>query len=258
MESMPLRADRESSLPREGLLLLSTDEAGVMIQDDWSDLTYEARTQLENIIGFSEMLQEEDGQSDQSIEDLERIRAAAQLVVTLVRRLEDHVSATRAQATLDPLTGIANRRFFEERCETVFARMPPCDLSVVLIDLDKFKYVNDNYGHLVGDDVLKAVVERCRSAVRDSDMVARLAGDEFVVLLPVTEPGEAIRVATRIRDAVASAPLATRKGPVPVTVSVGVANRRAADGSITDLIERADKAMYRSKQHGRDMVSIAD
>lgn len=240
--------------------MLSADDAprAMMISDDWSDLTYEARTQLENIIGFSEMLQEEDGQSTEAVEDLEQIRSAAQRVVTLVRRLEDHVSATRAQATLDPLTGIANRRYFEERCEQLFAATPHVHLSIVLIDLDKFKAVNDNYGHLVGDDVLKAVVGRCRGAVRDSDMVARLAGDEFVVLLPTAEPDEAIRVATRIRNSVAESPLSTRKGPVPVTVSVGVANRSTADQGIADVIERADKAMYRSKEHGRDMVSVAE
>ncbi|MEM6931357.1 MAG: diguanylate cyclase [Myxococcota bacterium] len=229
-----------------------------MIQDDWSDLTYEARTQLADIMGFSEMLAEDGEQSNEALADLERIRTAAMRVVDLVERLEDHVSATRAQATLDPLTGIANRRYFEERCAAIFEKVPQVDLSVVLIDLDKFKHVNDSYGHLVGDDVLQAVVSRCRSAVRDSDMVARLAGDEFVVLLPMAAPDEAMRIAARIRDSVADEALATRKGPVPVTVSVGVANRRSDDQSITDVVERADKAMYRSKAHGRDMVSVAE
>ena len=239
---------------------MSTDEArtGVMIQDDWSDLTYEARTQLDNIIGFSEMLQEDEGQSSEARDDLEQIHAAALRVLELVSRLESHVNATRAQATLDPLTGIANRRFFEERCAALFDQVPIVALSVVLIDLDKFKSVNDNYGHLVGDDVLKAVVARCRTAVRDSDMVARLAGDEFVVLLPTTDPGEALSIAARIRDSVAESALETRKGPVPVTVSVGVAKRRTDDESISDVIERADRAMYVSKAHGRDMVSVAD
>lgn len=240
--------------------MLSIDEArsGMMIQDDWSALTYEARTELDNIIGFSEMLQEDDSQSAEALDDLDQIHQAALRVLELVSRLEAHVNASRAQATLDPLTGIANRRFFEERCRALFEKVPLVDMSVVLIDLDKFKRVNDSYGHLVGDDVLKAVVGRCRAAVRDSDMVARLAGDEFVVLLPMTPAGEAIRVASRIRDSVAEAPLETRKGALPVTVSVGVANRRADDESITDVIERADGAMYKSKQQGRDMVSVAD
>ncbi|MEN0061721.1 MAG: diguanylate cyclase [Myxococcota bacterium] len=230
----------------------------MMIQDDWSDLTYEARTQLDSIIGFSEMLSEDESQSAEALDDLDQIHQAALRVLQLVSRLEAHVNATREQATLDPLTGIANRRFFEERCELMFSQSPPVDFSVVLIDLDKFKHVNDTYGHLVGDDVLKAVVGRCRAAVRDSDMVARLAGDEFVVLLSSAAPGEAVTIAARIRDSVAGAPLSTRKGDLPVTVSVGVANRRAEDGSITDVIERADRAMYRSKNQGRDMVSVAD
>jgi len=239
---------------------VATDRAptGVLIQDDWSDLTYEARTQLDNIIGFSEMLQEDDGQSSEARDDLDQIHQAALRVLDLVSRLEAHVNATRAQATLDPLTGIANRRYFEERCRAMFDQNPKVELSVVLIDLDKFKRVNDNYGHLVGDDVLKAVVARCRHAVRDADMVARLAGDEFVVLLPATLPDEAIRIAARIRDFVGNAPLETRKGPLPVTVSVGVANRRVDDQSITDVIERADRAMYVSKERGRDMVSVAE
>jgi len=232
--------------------------AGVLIQDDWSDLTYEARTELDNIIGFSEILQEEDGQSSEARTDLKRIHRAALRVLELVSRLETHVHATRAQATLDPLTGIANRRYFEERCVAVFDQVPQIHLSVVLIDLDKFKLVNDNYGHLVGDDVLKSVVDRCCNAVRDADLVARLAGDEFVVLLPSTDPDEAIRIAARIRDFVGESPLDTRRGPLPVTVSVGVANRRDDDASITDVIERADRAMYYSKERGRDMVSVAE
>lgn len=232
--------------------------SGMMNGDDWSDLTYEARTQLDSIIGFSEMLSEEGGQQPEALDDLLQIRQAALRVLQLVSTLEAHVNATREQATLDPLTGIANRRYFEEQCEAMFARVPRIDLTVVLIDLDKFKHVNDNYGHLVGDDVLKGVVERCRTAVRDSDTVARLAGDEFVVLLPSTPPAEAINVAARIRDGVGGAPLPTRKGELRVTVSVGVASRRADDQTITDVIERADRAMYRSKHQGRDMVSVAD
>ncbi len=219
-------------------------------------LTFEVRTELDNIIGFSNMLAEDLGREQPwALEDTNKIRTAAERVLQLISRLEQHVDAAKEEASRDPLTGIANRRAFELRCGALVEETSDTPLSLVLIDLDRFKDVNDTLGHLVGDDVLKGVVERCRRAVRDSDLLARLAGDEFVLLLPSTPEDEAIRVADRVRASVVESPIATRKGAVPITVSLGVATHRSGDGSVGDLVERADKAMYRSKHDGRDKVS---
>lgn len=231
-------------------------ELEVLRPSGLTELTFEVRTELDNIIGFSDMLTEDLGQNHPwALEDIESIRKSAKKVFQLIARLEQHVDSAKKEASRDPLTGIANRRAFEVRCGALVEERSGAPLSLVLIDLDRFKDVNDTLGHLVGDDVLKGVVERCRRAVRDSDLLARLAGDEFVLLLPSTPEDEAIRVADRVRASVVESPIATRKGAVPITVSLGVATHDGDGGSVGDLIERADKAMYRSKHGGRDKVS---
>lgn len=229
---------------------------GGVASDELADITREARTELSAIDGYSEILIEDLVGSNPSAQgDLEKIRGASSRVLSLVARLEQYVNHARAEASRDPLTGIANRRTFESRCGTLFGADPDVQMSVVLIDLDKFKIVNDTYGHLVGDQVLQAVVERTRHAIRESDLLARLAGDEFVVLLPATPPGLAFQVADRIRSAVASSPVSSSKGQIEVSVSVGVATRRLQDRTVNDLVDRADRSMYAAKHGGRDQVA---
>ena len=218
-------------------------------------LTFDTRTELATIIGATEILCEDLSDKPFAIADLEGIRSSAQKIQELITRLEMHTNRAREAAVLDPLTGIANRRAFEARCQTLFETAgADVAMSLVLIDLDKFKNVNDTYGHLVGDEVLKGVVDRCRKAIRESDHLARLAGDEFVLLLPHTPPEEAMRVADRLRHSVVEHPIATGKGPLPVSVSVGVATWRIGD-SLQDLVERADRAMYVSKHDGRNRIT---
>ena len=217
------------------------------------ELTREARDQLSAIDGFSALLAEDVGPIlPGSVADLARIREAAARVLDLVALLENQVDSERAEAARDPLTGVANRGALHARGQVLFAAH--AELSVVLIDIDRFKDINDRYGHLVGDEVLKHVVERCRRAVRERDLLGRLAGDEFLLLLPATPHGEALRVAHRVRSGITSRPMTTAKGPVSVTVSVGVASRLAPGDTLDILIERADQAMYTAKGGGRDRV----
>lgn len=215
--------------------------------DDVGDLTREARVALDGMLGSIEALTASlDGAPPDVLDDVGRIRAASRRVRSLVSRLEHQIDTARADAERDPLTGVANRRALEVHAAALLASGGV--LSLLLVDLDRFKQVNDTFGHVVGDEVLKAVVERCRRAVRDGDMVARFAGDEFVVLLPGASEAVAARIAARVARNVSAEPVVTHRGPVTVRASVGVATRREGDRTLERLLDRADGAMYAVKR----------
>jgi diguanylate cyclase (GGDEF)-like protein/PAS domain S-box-containing protein len=173
------------------------------------------------------------------------------------------------EASTDALTGISNRRYFmmqaeqELRRSRRFAR----DLSVMMIDLDHFKPINDKYGHATGDAVLQGVVKAALESLRQSDFIGRLGGEEFAVILPETGRAAAMEAANRLRQHIAERPIVTGGGSdntgaartaIACTVSVGVAQFSPQDASIDDLLHRADQALYRAKHTGRDRVEMAD
>ncbi len=164
----------------------------------------------------------------------------------------------RELATTDGLTGLANRRRFLEALEHEVQRHRRygTPLALVSIDVDRFKRVNDTWGHAVGDAVLRALSAICRAEVRDVDTVGRIGGEEFAVLLPDTAPEEAMAVAERLRVAVQAAPLLTAAGPLSVTLSLGVAASPPCDGADA-LLREADRALYRAKARGRNRVEQA-
>jgi diguanylate cyclase (GGDEF)-like protein len=165
--------------------------------------------------------------------------------------------AVEAQASTDALTGLPNRRYFDEFCSLLARRRRADDaVGVLMIDIDKFKVLNDTHGHATGDEVLRAVGGAIIAAVREDDVPARYGGEEFVVLLRNPSPEVAFDVGERVRAAVAALDL-HRLGVRAVSVSVGVAVARRADQSIDDLIEQADRALYRAKRSGRDKVVAA-
>jgi two-component system cell cycle response regulator len=160
-------------------------------------------------------------------------------------------------ARTDPLTGCANRRTLLEKLHSEIerARRYGLALSVLMIDLDHFKGVNDTRGHLTGDDVLRQVAQLLRSVMRSVDVVARYGGEEFLVVLPETADPGAMSFAERVREQVADHDFAAGGDPLSVTVSVGVAT--VAPGTETDaddLLARADAALYRAKRDGRNLV----
>ena len=165
--------------------------------------------------------------------------------------------AAEAQASTDALTGLPNRRYFEEFCGLLARRRRSDDaVGVLMVDIDKFKVLNDTYGHATGDQVLQAVGGAIVAAVREDDVPARFGGEEFVVLLRNPGTDIAFEVGERVRSAVAELDL--RRWGVPgVSVSVGVAVSRHADQSIDELIDLADQALYRAKRGGRDRVVAA-
>ena len=165
--------------------------------------------------------------------------------------------AAEAQASTDALTGLPNRRYFDEFCSLLARRRRSGDaVGVLMIDIDLFKGLNDKHGHATGDAVLRAVGGAIVSAVREDDVPARYGGEEFVVLLRNPSPAIALEVGERVRTSVAALDL-RQLGADRVSVSVGVAVAGHADQPIADLIEQADRALYRAKRAGRNRVVAA-
>jgi two-component system, cell cycle response regulator len=175
-------------------------------------------------------------------------------------RLRDAVQASLAMAVVDPLTGLNNRRFLDTHFEAMFgeASRRGRPLAVLILDVDRFKAINDAYGHDVGDDVLREFAQRVRTCVRGVDLACRFGGEEIVVVMPDTGLEGARLVAERVRDKVEARPF-TVKGSVAlsVTVSIGVATLQPDDASQFDLLRRADDALYRAKSNGRNLVVAA-
>lgn len=180
---------------------------------------------------------------------------SAQAGIALANARAHHV--VRSQAVTDDLTGLDNRRRFDEALgnEVVRSRTFGSPLSLLLVDLDNFKVVNDEYGHQRGDDVLRRTADLIREHLRDADIAARLGGDEFAIIAPDTAALGAVTLANRLRRSFGR----PDKGPDPrpaVTASFGVAECRD-DEPPEDLLRRADHALYEAKRRGRDRVAFA-
>ena len=159
-------------------------------------------------------------------------------------------------AIRDPMTEIFNRRHFFELAESAFdqARRYGRPISAIIFDADHYKDVNDTFGHLVGDEVLKQITARCSGVIRQADLFGRYGGEEFVILMPDTGMTGAMRLAERLRLAVGEQPFQTEKGPVPVTISLGVARNKRSTSTLLQLLGDADKAIYRAKAAGRNRI----
>ena len=196
-------------------------------------------------------------QSSQLIElvdDSERRRTNLEAEIAERERLELRL---RQLATTDPLTGLANRRHFIDRAdmEVARARRYGMPLSVVMIDIDHFKRVNDRLGHAVGDEVIRCVAETCGSTIRgEIDVAGRLGGEEFALLLPSTDAMGASSLAERLRESMLDIELENVVTPGTVTCSFGVTQWTEDDDAIHTTIKRADAALYKAKGNGRNRV----
>ena len=161
-------------------------------------------------------------------------------------------------AITDSLTGIFNRRHFFEMAEFGFqeALRYGRPFSVLMFDLDMFKHVNDKYGHSKGDDILWTVAQRCSATVRQTDILGRYGGEEFVAVLPQTGSRKASALADRLRQVISSSPIATENGSLTVTASFGVSSLTTDVKDLMQLLNRADAALYQAKQSGRNRVCI--
>jgi diguanylate cyclase (GGDEF)-like protein len=181
---------------------------------------------------------------------------AAREASTALSRAYSHRAAEK-RASVDALTGLPNRRYFDEFCGLLARRRRADDaVGVLMIDIDRFKDLNDRFGHAVGDEVLRAVGAAIVTAVRDDDVPARYGGEEFVVLLRNPSRSVAVDVGERVRHAVGGLDL-LEHGVPRVSVSVGVAVASVPDQPIDELVAEADAALYRAKRAGRDRVVAA-
>ena len=208
----------------------------------------------EKLRGFEHGADDYVSKSTQLEEVLARVRAGLR-IVTLQNALLETNRRLEELSLTDALTNIGNRRAFDERIALLFehARRYERPLSLVLVDVDRFKVINDQRGHSSGDEVLRCVAKRIAAGTRQTDFVARIGGEEFGILLPETPLFEAMQFCEKIRSSIAAEPMDGFR----VTVSLGVANvPHSRVPSQLDLYNAADAALYRAKANGRNRVEM--
>ncbi|MGA9926275.1 MAG: GGDEF domain-containing protein, partial [Isosphaeraceae bacterium] len=175
------------------------------------------------------------------------------------KRIVDLEEALRVQATHDALTGAWNHGAIIDMLDQELARAEREGISTgaVLVDLDHFKRVNDTYGHLTGDAVLREAAQRMTRELRRSDVLGRYGGEEFLVVLPGCEASDAQGLAERLRRCIACDPAATSMGKVSFTISLGVATIGKGERmGVAEVLQRADEALYQAKREGRNRVVV--
>lgn len=193
--------------------------------------------------------------AEQEMEQLENLMS--QLIFPL-RNAVWYQRALQA-AKVDTLTGANNRAAMDEMLdrEVDLAHRHESAMSLIIFDLDHFKQINDNYGHTVGDDVLREVVECANQALRGSDVLFRFGGEEFVVVLPGVNVTGATLAAERLRSIIEKHVFDSRQGNIPVTISIGTASLATQDTAKT-IVERADHALYSAKNAGRNCIACSE
>jgi two-component system cell cycle response regulator len=206
------------------------------------------------------------GVNDYLVRPVDRNELAARVRTQIKRkryadRLRDNVQLSLELAVTDTLTGLHNRRYFDIHAVAAVAQAVQSGrpLSILMLDIDHFKNVNDSFGHDAGDDVLREFAHRVRKNLRGIDLPCRVGGEEFVVVMPDTDMSIATVVAERIRRKIDRDHFLVQSGTraISVTVSIGAATLLAADETLPSLMKRADQALYRAKRDGRNRV-VAD
>lgn len=176
-------------------------------------------------------------------------------------KFREQVQLLNTAANIDSLTGVKNRRYFDLYCKNFYKNhsYPAASISLLMLDLDHFKRVNDTYGHSTGDEILKSFCDICLDNLRANDILFRVGGEEFVIIVDDADAEVGQQAAERIRAAVARYPILTNCGPVEITVSIGGCSASAnTDLEISELVEEADRQLYKAKHAGRNCVSFID
>ena len=200
------------------------------------------------------------GDTSKMIGSMQELQSELTASKQKVEKLHLELQSARGEALIDPLTGILNRRGFENSAKLTFSghTTPAKGICLLMIDIDHFKQINDTYGHLFGDKVIRAIANTIKSKVRGQDSVARLGGEEFALLLAETNLAGAHTVAETIRQTIEGCQihrLDTHEKIGGITISVGIAEYACGD-SLVDVLGHADKALYASKRQGRNRTSV--
>ncbi len=173
-----------------------------------------------------------------------------------IEKLKEELKKVKEEANIDPLTGLRNRRSFERTLNEFFRdfKRYGYPFSVIMMDLDNFKDINDTYGHLVGDRVLKEIGNILKNYLRAKDVPARTGGEEFTIILPGVGKKEALLVAERLRKVIANHPIEYKNKKINLTASFGVSEMREGVKAPEDLIREADEKLYHAKRTGKDKV----
>ena len=194
------------------------------------------------------------------IVDQMELRLAGRNALKELLAKEELARELKRLASTDHLTGVLNRRAFMEIAEKEFLRAKRYDrpLSILMLDVDHFKRINDSHGHAIGDRVLKALADETQACIRTHDVLGRLGGEEFAILVPETGEEEPRVIANRIRERLAGLSIPTPSGPVGLTASIGVAACSRVTSSFDEMLSLADTAMYVAKHSGRNRVECQD
>jgi diguanylate cyclase len=223
---------------------------------DLSSLKQVLENRLEGLLGTMDQHQRQHDQREQDIAS--RLQGLATRVATMEQEAQGfrvHLEEQRQKALIDPLTTLPNRAAWTERLqhEVGLWQKNGNRLLLSMIDLDHFKRINDNYGHLAGDKVLKIIASELRKRLRPNDFIARFGGEEFVLLIPNTSETQGIALLDKLRVAVEACPFHFKGEPVTITLSMGITAFRVGERS-ESVIQRADQALYRAKSEGRNRI----
>lgn len=226
---------------------------------DLGELGSSVREHLTLIVRAMEKYQEDERAREQRLsEKLEMLQARLSEMEKEASQARRVIEEHKRRATHDGLTGLPNRDAYQHRLAEELARKARYggSLTLVVADVDHFKRINDNYGHLAGDKVLQLLAKALRKSLRDVDFVGRYGGEEFVILMPETNAEEALAATEKLRTRVEASPFNFRKERVPITMSFGISEFHALEDAET-VFERADKALYRAKDEGRNRCVLA-
>ncbi|QXI28662.1 GGDEF domain-containing protein [Pseudomonas vanderleydeniana] len=233
-------------------------QSSVQAAADLDSLKHVLENRLEDLLGTMDKHQQERDIREQEV--AARLQSLSERVAHMEQEAQgyrDHLEEQRQKALIDPLTGLPNRAAWGERLDHEVAQWQQHGntLLIAILDLDHFKRINDSYGHLAGDKVLKIIATVLRKNLRGTDFIARFGGEEFVLLMPATPVAAGLKLAEVLRASIEACPFHFRGERVTITVSLGVSAFKAGERS-DHVLKRADEALYRAKNAGRNRVEL--